>query len=168
MTWIESIGVVAGLITLFETGYLVGTRRVGKQRKAAEEEVIANRLKQVLGAVHIRALNCDPERLRPGHTFPIAVTIASDAACSLEVWIGASLVHHSGREHYDTSQDKPVMLEPGTKTYQRALTVPPNVAPGGYSLVVAVWLGKAGNPDHSIRLARFRQENLVTIEENDA
>jgi hypothetical protein len=165
MTKIEAVGLLVALITLFETGYLLGTSRARRQRAAAEDELIANRLKEVLGSVRIRKMNCESPTVIPGQTFPIALTVTSAAACVLEVWIGASLVHHSGTEHYDTTQDKPVMLEPGTKTYHRALTVPPDVAGGDYSLVVAVWLGKAGNPDHSIRLDRCWQEDLVKVRE---
>lgn len=93
--------------------------------------------------------------------FSIALKTASEAACALEVWIGASLVHHTGREHYDTSQDKPVMLEPGSNTYHRALTVPLEVPSGDYSLVVAVWLGKPGTrslcPARPVSVAASRQ-----------
>jgi hypothetical protein len=164
MTTIEAVGLVAGLITLFETGYLIGTRRTRKQRAASEDGLVADRLKQVLGSVRICKL--DYERsIAPGQTLPIALTINSHATCTLEVWIGASLVHHSGREHYDTSQDKPLMLEPGTKRYHRALTVPPNAGRDDYALVVAVWLGKPGNPDQSIRLDRFQGEQVVTVRE---
>lgn len=166
MTKLEIISLVTGLISLsalFEAGYLVGARRTRKQRKAAEDELIANRLRQVLGSVRIKKLSCESHRFARGQTFPMMLTIASDAACTLEVWVGASLVHASGGEYYDTTQDKPIMLEPGTKTYHRALTVPSDIAHGDYSLVGAVWLGKVANPEQSIRLDRFRQEETLTI-----
>lgn len=165
MTTIEAVGLVAGLITLFETGYLVGSHRRRKQIAAAQDEYVAKRLRQVLGAVHIRKLECSSYSVAPGRTFSIALKTASEAACALEVWIGASLVHHTGREHYDASQDKPVMLEPGSNTYHRALTVPLEVPSGDYALVVAVWLGKPGNPDHSVRLDRSQSPHLVKVRE---
>jgi|ERR1041385_148549 hypothetical protein len=163
MTIIEAVGLIAGLITVFETGYLVGSRRRRKGASAAEDELVANRLKQILGSVRIRRLEPGAHRIAPGHTLPIALTITSQAACAFEVWIGASLVHLSGREHYDTGQDKPVMLAPGTNTYNRALTVPFDVAQGDYSLVVALWLGKPGKPDHSIRLVGCRHDEVVKV-----
>jgi len=163
MTTIEGLGLVASLIALFEVGYVVGAWRTRKQRRSREDELIANRIRQVLSAVRVKKLTCDSHRFAPGQTIPITLTIASQAAGALEVWIGASLVHHSGREHYDTSQDKSVILEPGTKTYQRALTVPYDVAEGDYSMIGAVWLGQVANPDSSIRLDRFRQDETVKI-----
>jgi hypothetical protein len=163
MTKVEAAGLVASLIALFEAGYVIGVWRTRRQRKSAEDELIANRLRQVLGSVRIRKLKCESLRVAPGQTVPIIMTIASEVACALEVWIGASLVHHSGSEHYDTSQDKPVRLEPGTKTYQRSLTVPSNVAHGDYSLVAAVWLGQVANPEHSIQLDTFQQEEIVKV-----
>ena len=166
MTTIEAVGLITGLITLFETGYFVGKRRGRKKRAFAEEELIANRLKQLLGSVCIRKLDCETQRVMPGQTLSIFLTVTNDAACTPEVWIGASLVHNTGREDYDTNQDKPVILEPGTKTYHRALTVPLTVADGDYSLVVAVWIGKFGKPEHSVRLDRFQYSEIVKVRQN--
>jgi hypothetical protein len=163
MTKIEAIGLVASLITLFEVGYIVGAWRTRKQRKSSDDELIANRLRQVLGSVRIKKLNCESQRIVPGQTVAITLTVASEAACALEVWIGASLAHHSGREYYDTSQDKPVMLEPGTKIYHRSLTAPSDISHGDYSLIGAVWLGKVANPELSIQLDRFQQEEIVKV-----
>lgn len=160
------IGIVTGLIALFEAGYVVGAWRARKQRKSAEDELIAHRLREVLGSVRIKKLSCDLHRVAPGQTILMILTVASEAACVLEVWIGASLVYHSGREYYDPSQDKPVILEPGTKTYHRSLTVPSDIAHGDYSLVGAVWLGKVANPEQSIRLDRFWQDEIVKVRRN--
>ena len=163
MTKVEAAGLVASLIALFEAGYVIGAWRTRRQRKSSEDELIANRLRQVLGSVRIKTMKCESLRVAPSQTVPIVLTIASEVACALEVWIGASLVHHSGSEHYDTSQDKPVMLEPGTRTYQRSLTVPSDVAHGDYSLIAAVWLGRVANPKDSIQLDKFRQKEIVKI-----
>ncbi len=95
MTKIEAVGLAASLIALFEAGYVIGAWRTRKQRKSAEDELIANRLREVLGSVRIKNLSCQFQRVTPGHTVAITLTVASEAACALEVWIGASLVHHS-------------------------------------------------------------------------
>ena len=165
MTTIEAVGLITGLITLLETGYIIGTRRARKHRASAEGELITNWLRDVVGSVRIGRLECETQRVVPGQTLSIAVTATNDARCAFEVWIGASLIHNSGCEHYDTSQDKPVVLERGTKTYHRALTVPVNAALGEYSLVIAVWLGKLGDPKHSIRLDHCQYSEIVRVGE---
>ena len=84
-------------------------------------------------------------------------------ACTLEAWLGASFVSKSGHDHHDVSQDKPTIIEPGTKTYQRYLTIPANADSGEYHLYGAVWLGKLADPDNSIRLSRLKRETAVSI-----
>ncbi len=53
----------------------------------------------------------------------MSLVSASEIAGPIEVWIGASLVDEFGGEYYDTSQDKPMTLEPRTETYHRSLTI---------------------------------------------
>src|SRR5918911_5552331 len=105
MTNVEAIGLVASLIAIFEAGYVVGVSRTNKRRKASEDELIANRIRQVLGAVRIRKVECDSKELFTGQSIPMSLVIASEVASPIEVWIGASLVDQSDGEYYDTSQD---------------------------------------------------------------
>jgi len=163
MTKIEAIGLVASIIAIFEAGYAIGAWRTSKRRKATEDELIANRLGQVLGAIRIKKVECDSRELFTGQTISISLVIASEAACALEAWIGASLVGKSESEYYDTSQDKSMMLEPGTKTYHRSLTVPANVASGEYSLYCAVWLGQVAHPEQSIKLDKLKRDGDLNI-----
>ena len=163
MTKLEVIGLVACIITIFEAGYVIGAWRTSKHRKAAEDELIANRLRQVLGAVSIKKVECDSKELFTGQTISISLIIASETACTLEAWIGASLVDKSDGEYYDTSQDKSVMLEPRTKTYHRSLTIPADVASGEYALYCAVWLGQVSHPERSIKLDKLKRDNKLII-----
>lgn len=163
MTNLEVIGLVASLIGIFEAGYVVGTYRTSKRRKASEDELIASRVRQVLGAVRIKKVECDSKELFTGQSLPMSLVIASDVACPIEAWIGASLVDRSDGEYYDTSQDKPVTLEPGTKTYHRSLTVPSNVPSGEYYLYCAVWLGQLANPERSHKLDKAKREGKLKI-----
>jgi hypothetical protein len=163
MTNLEAIGFLASIITIFEAGYVIGAWRANKRRKSAEDELIANRLRQVLGSVRIKKVECDSKDLFTGQIIPVSLVIASEANCALEAWIGASLVDQSGSEYYDTSQDKPIMLEPGTKPYHRSLTIPADVASGEYSLYCAVWLGQVANPERSIQLAKSKRDGELKI-----
>lgn len=163
MTNLEAIGLFASLIAIFEAGYVIGVYRTNKRRKASEDELIANRVRQILGAVRIKKVECDSKELFTGQSISLSLVVASEVACPIEVWVGASLVDHSDGEYYDTSQDKLVTLEPGTKTYHRSLTVPSNVASGEYSLYCAVWLGQLANPERSIKLDKARREGRLKI-----
>ncbi len=163
MTSLEAIGLVASIVAIFEAGYAIGAWRMNKRRKSAEDELIANRLRQVLGSVRIKKVGCDSKDLFTGQAIPMSLVIASEAACALEAWIGASLVSQSESEYYDTSQDKPVMLEPGTKTYHRSLTIPADVTSGEYSLYCAVWLGQVADPERSIKLHQLKRDGKLKI-----
>jgi hypothetical protein len=163
MTNLEAIGLVASLIAIFEAGYVIGTYRTNKSRKASEDELIANRVRQVLGAVRIKKVECESKELFTGQAISMSLVITSEAACPLEVWIGASLIDKSDGEYYDVSQDKLVTLEPGTKTYHRSLTVPSNVDSGEYSLYCAVWLGQLANPERSIKLDKAKRDGGLKI-----
>lgn len=69
MTTIEGIGLVASLLTVFEAGYVVGAWRTRKQRRSVEDELIAHRLRQVLGAVRLKKLTCNSQRVAPVKQF---------------------------------------------------------------------------------------------------
>ena len=163
MTNLEAIGLVASLIAVFEAGYVIGVYRTKTRRKASEDELIANRVRQVVGAVRIKKVECDSKELFTGQSIPMSLVITSETACPIEAWIGASLIDHSDGEYYDSSQDKVVTLEPGTKTYLRSLTVPSDVTSGEYVLYCAVWLGQLANPERSIKLDKARHEGRLTI-----
>jgi hypothetical protein len=163
MTNIEAIGLVASLIAIFEAGYVIGAWRTNKRRKASEDELIAKRVRQVLGAIRINKVECSSKELFTGQSIPMSLLITSEVTCPLEVWIGASLVDKADGEYYDTSQDKLVTLEPGTKTYHRSLTIPSNVVSGEYSLVCAVWLGQLAMPERSIKLDKASREGRLKI-----
>ena len=163
MTNLEAIGLVASLLGIFEAGYVIGAYRTNKRRKASEDELIANRVRQVLGAVRIEKVECATKELFTGQSIPMSLVISSEVACPIEAWIGASLVDQSDGEYYDTSQDKLVTLEPRTKTYHRSLTVPSNVVSGEYYLYCAVWLGQLANPERSHKLDKARREGRLRI-----
>src|SRR5947209_13420265 len=103
MTNVEVIGLVASLIAIFEAGYVIGAYRTNKRRKASEDELVANRVRQVLGAVHIKKVECDSKEQFTGQSIPMSLVISSEVTCPIEVWIGASLVDKSDGEYYDTS-----------------------------------------------------------------
>jgi hypothetical protein len=171
MTKIEVISLVTGIIafsiTLFQVGYAFGKHRIRKERKAAEHELIANGFREILDSVNIKKVMSDLLRVSPGQTISITLTISSKAACRLEVWIGASLVHHSRHnEYYDARQDTPAMLESGIETYRRSLTIPSDIVQGDYLLIAAVWLGKRGNPEKSYQLASHQQAEVIKIRNN--
>jgi hypothetical protein len=163
----DLLGLVANVLGVFGAGYGIGygtaVWRAGRRQKAAEDELIAKRLKQFLGAVQIKTVDCESPNLIAGQTVPISFVIKNEGGTTLEVWLGASVVSQSGREHYDLSQDKPTIIEPGTKTYQRYLTVPADADAGEYHLYGAVWLGKLADPDNSIRLARTKRKTTLNI-----
>lgn len=163
MTNVEAIGLVASLISIFGIGYGAGVSHANKRRKASEDELVANRIRQVLGAVRIKKVECGSKELFTGQSIPMSLVITSEIACPIEVWIGASLVDQSDGEYYDTSQDKRVTLEPGTKPYDRSLTIPANVASGEYYLYCAVWLGQVANPERSYKLDKGRREGRLKI-----
>jgi hypothetical protein len=163
MTTLEAVGLVASLIAIFETGYVIGVMRTNKRRRASEDDLIANRVRQVLGAIRIKAVESDAREILTGQSILMSLIIVSDAACPIEAWIGASLVDDSAGEYYDTSQDKPVLLVPGKNTYRRSLTVPDNVNSGEYSLYCAVWLGQVANPERSIKLDKSKSEGKLII-----
>lgn len=163
MTTLEAIGLVASLIAIFEAGYVIGVFRTNRRRKASEDELIANRVRQVLGSVRIKKVKCESGEVYTGQTIPMSLVIKSEVACPIEAWIGASLVDKSDGEYYDTSQDKLVTLEPGTKTYHRSLTVPSNVDSGDYSLYCAVWLGQLAKPERSVKLDKAGREGSLKI-----
>ena len=163
MTTLDAIGLVASVIAIFEGGYVIGVWRTNKRRKSAEDEVIANRLRQLLSCVEIKKVECDARELFAGQSLPICVTIRSKAECDLESWIGASIVSPYDDEFYDTTQDKAVRLEPGSKIYRRSLTIPMDVPSGEYTLYCAVWLGQIGDPAHSIKLHRLQRDGKLEI-----
>src|SRR5215213_2295736 len=163
MTNSEVIGLVASVIAIFEAGYVIGAYITNKRLNASEDELIANKIRRILSAVRIKKVEFDSKELFTGQSIPMSLIIASEIASPTEVWIGASLVDHSDGEYYDTSQDKLVMLEPGTKTYHRSLTVPSNVISGEYSLYCAVWLGQLSNPERSIKLDKGKREGRLKI-----
>jgi hypothetical protein len=63
MTKSEVIGVVASVIAIFEAGYVIGAYRTNKRRKASEDELIANKVRRILGAVRIKNVECDSKEL---------------------------------------------------------------------------------------------------------
>jgi hypothetical protein len=154
MTLIEGVGLAASIIAIFEAGYVIGKWRARKERKVAEDEIVAKRLKQVLGLVRIAGLDCDSPATSPGQTITLNFAIISELTSPFEVWLGASIVDKSWREHFDVTEDKLVVLEPGKNRYSRYLTIPKDVPIGEGSLVGAVWLGQRGKPENSIRMAR--------------
>jgi hypothetical protein len=163
MTTLEAVGLVASVIAIFEAGYVIGVLRTNKRRRASEDDLIANRVRQVLGAIRIKEVECDARELFTGQTIPMSLIIASDAASPIEAWIGASLLDESEGEYYDTSQDKLVLIVPGTNTYRRSLTVPSNVDSGEYSLYCAVWLGQVAHPERSIKLDQSKRDGRLKI-----
>jgi len=164
----DLLGLVANVLGVFGAGYGigygVGVWRTNRHRRATEDELIAKRLKQFLGAVQIKKVDCESPNLVAGQTVSLSFVIKNEGAATLEVWLGASVVSQSGREHYDLSQDKPTIIESGTKTYQRYLTIPANANSGEYHLYGAIWLGKLADPDNSIRLSRLKRETTVNIQ----
>jgi hypothetical protein len=165
MTSFDLISVIAGAITFFSMGYSTGRWQESRKLKAAEDELVANRIKNVLGLVNITELSCDPPIAVPGQIISITFTIKSQANFSYEVWLGTSIVDRSSREYFDIDQDKPLTIEPGLKTYTRYLTLPKNISLDTHSLVGAVWLGQRGMPEHSIRLARLSQDGAIRIQQ---
>jgi hypothetical protein len=129
----------------------------------AEHKLIADRLRQVLGSIHINKVECDSKELFTGQVIHMSLVITSEATSALDVWISASLVGHSESEYYDKSQDKPVRLEPGTRTYHRSLTIPAEVPTGEYSLYCAVWLGQVADAGRSIKLHKLKREGKLKI-----
>ncbi|MFN0139848.1 MAG: hypothetical protein ACKVQW_07140 [Pyrinomonadaceae bacterium] len=91
MTTLEGVGLVASVIAIFEAGYVIGVLRTNKRRRASEDDLIANRVRQVLGAIRIKEVECDATELFTGQTIPMSLIIASDAASPIEAWIGVTL-----------------------------------------------------------------------------
>jgi hypothetical protein len=163
MNWVELISTAAGLLAVFEAGYLAGRRRANKKRKSAEDELIANRLQHVLGAVRIGNLECEPRSVTHGQTISMIFTIASEVEFPYQVWLGASAIDVHGHEYWDASQDKTVILEKGKQTCRRDLTIPRDAARGTQRLIGAVWLGQRAYVEHSIQIASYELANILTI-----
>jgi hypothetical protein len=163
MTPIETVGLIASIIAIFEAGYLAGKWQAAKRRRGTLDEAVADRIRTVLGAVEIRRVTCNAEEAKPAQTIRIFYDIVSRAEFPYQVWLGASVVAANGMEYFDQSQDKEITLEPGPTSESRYLTLSANAHAGTYSLHGAIWLGARAAPRESILLARTTSSEILRL-----
>jgi hypothetical protein len=91
--------------------------------------------------LRIVAITCRPRRVLPGEPIHLSFRIDNDASSASELWLGATMVDESGREHWNVGEDVVVRVAPGLADFERRLSVPHNAARGSYRVVGAAWRG---------------------------
>jgi hypothetical protein len=130
-------------------------------RRQHELEVSVVVGEDILSAVRLLSLQCEPAQPVRGDTLTLAYALESTRK-GIGVWLGANLERDS-KYIYDVTQDVDVVLDAGHQIHQRYLTIPTDILPGSYALQVEVWFGRRSQPDHSMALAHRWPDRVLEI-----
>lgn len=117
-------------------------------------------LDEIRGKAFVLSLTRGPDFLSVGQDVWLSFEIQSGLSFPVEVWLGATVVDSQGAEHYNVTQDKTVLLEPGIHQYQRVLTLPLSAASGQACVYGGVWIGRCGDSSQSALIAHQQAESI--------
>lgn len=154
MSGLELVGAIAAAITLLGAGVSLGSWRERRRRANESLEGSLRSVRNALSSIELSDLSLEGEGHRLGSQVLLKFKIKSSLDGPIEAWLGADIQIDAGDWFYDTSQDKPIILSPGTHIYSRHLHITEPLEPGSWILTGGVWFGPTSNVEQSFRLAR--------------
>ncbi|MGA8807587.1 MAG: hypothetical protein WB973_06885 [Thermoanaerobaculia bacterium] len=76
-----------------------------------------------MSGVKVKEVRTIPETAPLGAQVAIEFDVTSDLSTSVELWLGADVEYEPSKYFYDVAQDKVVCVEPGHRTYTRAISL---------------------------------------------
>jgi len=156
------LGTVLGIsVVVFEVGQYFGYRAAREQ----EFKAFVEYLDQIKGGIRIANVYCTQNRIEPGGTCELGLTVVNETPYECDLWVGASAVDSTGREIWNRSEDRLVTITAsGVTSIKRFLTFPDDAPSGIYDIQVNLWYGKRGDPAQSEQVSSASIRKQLTVE----
>jgi len=147
-------------VVVFQVGEHFGARLARKQ----EFKDFVEYLDQIKSGVRIAGLSCNTDRLSPGDTCELTLTVANETPYECDLWVGTSAVDSQNNEIWNTAQDRMVTISAsGVTSTKRFLTFPSDARPDTYDIQVNLWYGKRSDPTQSERVSSASIRRQLTV-----
>jgi pyrimidine deaminase RibD-like protein len=114
--------------------------------------------------VNLIEVSVEPKAISRGSALKITYEIECSDNIPEGIWLGASIRDKTQQFFFNTSEDRPISLTKGRKSYNRKLTIARNVPQGEQMLQASVWRGTVGDSSKSKWIAGGRPIPIEVVD----
>ena len=159
------VGYVSGALGILVVVFQVGQYEGYRQARRDEFKTFIEYLVAIKDGIRITQVSCDRSKLTQGETCEIQANIENRTPYECSLWMGLSAVMENGKELWNTTEDRQLVISPsGLTIAKRQFTFPTNAVPGKCDIQINLWHGKTSDPKQSERISTAALRQQVVLE----